>query len=261
MRMMLSEWWKRFKPYRERTIKTLIIGNGEVGQALREVIAPHHETHVKDIEPLFVPGIEVLQICYPDHADFIKNTKDYIKLYNPKLTIINSSVPVGTCANFDGKVIYSPVRGRHPKLASDLKIYTKFVFGNNSFARGLAMDYFRMCDLKCVEFANPTAGEVLKLLSNIHMGVEIAWRQEVDRILQHYNVPRGTFEEWEKTYQEGYLKSGDNHLVRPKMRPDPIGGHCIIPCTEILAKQFPSKIFDFVLESNEKRLREASVGA
>lgn len=238
-------------------MKTLVVGNGEVGQALARVIEGFHETHIKDIEPLYVMGVEVLQICYPEHDNFVQTTQDYIELYNPKVTIINSSVSVGTCDHFGDEVIYSPVRGRHPKLATDLKIYPKFVFGENAFKRGLVVDYFKMCGLECVEFPNRKAGEVLKLLSNIHMGVEIAWRQEVKRILGHYGIAPIIYEQWEETYAVGYLKSGDPHLVRPRMRPDPIGGHCILPCTEILSKQFPSKIFDFVLESNEKRLREA----
>lgn len=238
-------------------MKSLVIGNGEVGQAVFNTIKGHYDSYVRDLEDIQIDGIKVLHICYPDHDDFINTTINYISQYQPLLTIVHSSIKVGTSNRLSDTIVYSPVRGRHPKLESDLKIYAKFIFSNSEPMRDLAYDYFDQCGIVCYSFKNPAAGELLKLLSNIHMGLEIAWRQEVERVLVHYGVDSTIYEEWEQTYNDGYMKSGDDHLVRPLMRPDPIGGHCIIPCTEILSKQFPSKIFDFILESNQERLREA----
>jgi hypothetical protein len=244
-------------------MKTLIIGAGEVGKALKQVIEKHHETYLKDLEPLELGGVQVLHICYPEHDGFVKTTQSYIDHYKPNLTIINSSISVGTSNNFDDKVVYSPIRGRHNRfdafgkrvqgLEFDIPCYTKFVFGNLP-SRKMAEIYFKECGMDCYSYScdNRSDGEVLKLLSNIHMGVEIAWRQEVERILKHYGVSSNLYENWERTYNQGYQKCGDGHLIRPLMKPDPIGGHCILPCTKILSKQFPSKIFDFVMESNEK---------
>jgi len=59
---------------------------------------------------------------------------------------------------------------------------------------------------------------------------------------------------WEKSYQTGYRKLKQYNLIRSIMRPDPIGGHCILPCTEIANKQFVSKAFEFILERNQKTL-------
>lgn len=238
-------------------MKSLVIGNGQVGQAIYSVIRKHHEAYVRDLEDYAIDNIEVLHICYPEHDDFIETTRKYILQYKAAVVVIHSSIRVGTCNKLSDNIVYSPVRGRHPKLASDLLIYPKFIFSNNEIVRNIAFDYFDKCGFQCYSFENPSAGELLKLLSNIHMGIEIAWRQEVDRILKHYGVNSAIYEEWEESYQIGYTESGDSHIARPLMRPDPIGGHCIIPCTEILAKQFPSKIFDFVLDSNQERLREA----
>lgn len=233
-------------------MKTLILGKGQVGSALYEVLKDHHETFIKDVEPLEMNGVEVLHICYPEHNEFTKTTKDYMSKYKPQVTIVNSSVSIGTTEKCGDEVIYSPVRGRHPKLAADLKIYAKFLFGHDKAKMALAAEHFNQAGIKIRKFRDPEAGEALKLLSNIHMGVEIAFRQEIERILGYFMVDVKAYETWEKTYMEGYLESGDYNLIRPMMRPDPIGGHCILPCTEILMKQFPSKIFEFVLESNEK---------
>lgn len=233
-------------------MRTLIIGKGQVGQSLFQVIKDFHETFIRDLDDLKLKDVSILQICYPDHKDFENTTKRYIEKYNPILTIINSSVSVGTTDKCGPGVVYSPVRGRHPKLVSDMKIYQKFIFGRNPADLSIAENYFHQCGLDVSLFDDPKAGELMKLISNVHMGVEIAWRQEVQRMLEILEIEPLIYEMWEDTYSKGYIKSGDYNLIRPSMSPGPIGGHCIIPCTEILKKQFPSKILEFILESNEK---------
>ena len=91
-------------------MKTLVIGKGQVGSALFDVLRGTHDVYIKDIEPLELDGVEVLHICYPDHDGFYQTTKDYIAKYKPKLTIINSSIRVGTTEQFATGVVYSPVR-------------------------------------------------------------------------------------------------------------------------------------------------------
>ncbi len=236
-------------------MKSLIIGAGEVGTSLKKVIEPYHETHIRDVKPYACEGVDVLHICYPDHDNFVSTTVNYIFDYHPKLTVIHSSVRVGTTdavAEDMESVVYSPVRGRHPNLEGEIRTYEKFVSGRNHEDVEMAFDYFRACDLVVVRDANPKGMELFKLLSNIHMGLEVAWRQEVQRIIKQFKAEPEAYEMWERSYADGYLKLGQKQLVRSRMKPDPIGGHCIIPCTEILKKQFPSKALDFILESNEK---------
>lgn len=232
-------------------MKTLIVGSGEVGTSLMDVVSPYHETFIRDIEDMEVDGIEVLHICYPDHDDFVQTTKKYIEQYKPKVTIINSSVQIGTTEKV-GDVIYSPVRGRHPNLAKEIKLYPKVVAGKDYSLVQIAANYFRKCDLNVVESDNPKAYEFCKLISNIHMGLEIAWRQEVQRMMKYLNINSDEYELWEKDYSEGYLKLGQTQLIRPRMNPGKIGGHCILPCTDILLKSFDSKALEFIKESNNK---------
>lgn len=241
--------------------KTLIIGAGEVGQALKEVLSPFHETYLRDIKPFECKAVKVLHICYPDHPGFIETTKRYIKDYDyPEVTIINSSVSVGTTRKFDDNVVYSPVRGRHPDngLANEMRIFRKFVAGLDPIVTNLAVHHFRVAGLRIYSTDNPDALEYLKLMSNVHMGLEIAWRQEVGRMMKSFHIEDKDYEAWEETYSEGYQKLGQYHLMRPLMRPDPIGGHCILPCTEILKSQYPSKALDFIQESNQLALRESA---
>lgn len=108
-------------------MKTLIIGMGEVGRALCEVLrAPVkkvvHMEQIEDVGPaddyrsyevpsahevktydktdektliLFQPT-DVLNICYPYNEKFVEQVSHYIDGCRPKLCIIHSTVPVGT---------------------------------------------------------------------------------------------------------------------------------------------------------------------
>jgi len=48
---------------------------------------------------------------------------------------------------------------------------------------------------------------------------------------------------------------------RPIYYPDFIGGHCLIPDTEILRSVYPPKLFEFIIESNKKRKKRYSMKA
>lgn len=231
-------------------MKTLVIGAGQVGRAIMDICTGAHETHMRDVEPLELDGVEVLQICFPDSIHFADYVKSYVGKYNPKVTIINSSVAVGTTDLCGKNVVYSPVRGRHPALSEEMKAFPKFVHGRSFPDVELAMEYFMACGLNVMFDRNPKAGEFNKLISNVHMGLEIAWRQEVGRMMASFDIDPKIYEAWEKSYADGYRKLEQFHLMRPQMRPDPIGGHCIMPCTEILAEQYSSDALGFILDSN-----------
>jgi hypothetical protein len=91
------------------------------------------------------------------------------------------------------------------------------------------------------------------------MGLEIAWRQEVERMMEELGINPKEYDIWEKTYRDGCLQVKDFNLVRPLMKPDPIGGHCILPCLDILKKSFNSPILDFITDSNERKKSEHAV--
>lgn len=231
-------------------MKTLVIGAGQVGDALWEICKGAHETILRDVAPVEVDNVEVLQICFPDSDKFVDYVTSYIDKYQPKLTIINSSVAVGTTDQCGDHVVYSPVRGRHPALAEEMKSFVKFVAGRDLTDLIMAADYFLQCGLAVEHEPDPRALEYCKLISNVHMGLEVAWRQEVDRMLRDFKIDPQTYENWERTYASGYQKLGQHNMMRSRMHPGPIGGHCIIPCTEILASQYQSDALDFILSSN-----------
>lgn len=240
-------------------MKSLVIGAGEVGKAIFDIIKDTHESYIRDLEDFECEGVEVMHICYPDHIGFIETVKRYVKKYQPKLTLIHSSVSVGTTEKCGLHMVYSPVRGRHPNLSKEIRVYAKVIATPHLKDMAMAEKYLTACGLQVMPCFDPQAMELMKLLSNIHMGLEIAWRQEVEGILDYFSVNPKHYEMWEKTYAEGYQVLGQQSLMRPQMRPDPIGGHCILPCTEILNSQYPSEIFRFILEKNEQTKSKGGV--
>lgn len=237
-------------------MKSLIIGAGQVGTALKEVLSSHYDVSIRDVENVDIDGVKFLHICYPDHDGFVENTRKYVEQYNPDVTIIHSSIPVGKTKECGDEYVYSPVRGRHPRLATEMKKFTKFVASHDSIKAQMAFSYFESCGWPVALADTPESLEFFKVLSNVHMGLEIAWRQEVERMLKHFNIASRDYYNWEKTYRDGYLNTSDHNLIRSIMKPNPIGGHCILPCTEILKNQFDSYILDFITESNEKSKNE-----
>lgn len=240
-------------------MKSLVIGQGQIGSALYDVIKDHHESFIRDMDYLDVQGLEVMHICFPDSVNFVDYVEDYIHTYRPKLTIIHSSIGIGKTRVLGKRIVYSPMRGRHPKLSTQMKVFPKYVSAYDERDAEIASSYLKTCGFNVVISKSPHTLELVKLLSNIHMGLECAWAQEVERIVEHFEGDHEIYKEWEKSYSEGYKQVGDDHLIRPLMDAKPIGGHCIVECTDILSKQFHSQAFDFIRSSNEKCKREKEV--
>lgn len=232
-------------------MRNLIIGAGEVGRALYKVFLPHHQTCIRDID-LMGGGdpreVDVLHIAFPYSDRFVAEVKRYISEYKPKLTIIHSSVKVGTTEECGPHVVHSPVRGRHPNLAKEMPIYIKFIGGGTAEDRALAAEFIAACDWTCRLFASSRDTERLKLLSNVHMGLEIAWRQEVARI----GVNDDIYRQWEDNYFDGYRHLNQERIIRPRMDLGPIGGHCILQCLELLDDEINPELAYFIVESNEQ---------
>jgi UDP-N-acetyl-D-mannosaminuronate dehydrogenase len=239
-------------------MKSLVIGAGQIGKALQEIFLKAHICFLRDVDDLHCEDVEVLHIAYPYSVDFVDITRAYINQYKPKLTIIHSSVAVGATDKCGAHVVHSPERGRYPHLAAQMQKFQKFIGGGDAVDRLRAKSYFDALGWETVLVDDSRQTELCKLLSNIHLGLEIAWRQEVDRISESLlGMPAGAvYSAWEKSYNDGHTVLGHRQLLRPIVRPAPIGGHCILPCTDILSKQFDSDLFRFIKGSNAKRKTE-----
>lgn len=237
-------------------MKNLIIGAGEVGTALRIIFSTKHETLLADIDPPYYEGVKILHIAFPDSHQFVNQVVEYVGEYKPDLTVIHSSIAIGTTDKCGEHVVHSPIRGRHPNLAKEMRVYPKFVGGSDMDDIYTAAEFFESVNWPTIVCDDAKMTECLKLLSNAHMALEVAWRQEVDRVLGNFcgnlDYLDETYRRWEGSYYDGYKRLNQAQLMRPRLSADPIGGHCLLECVKLLNSQFGSKAFDFILESNEK---------
>ena len=247
----------------------LVVGLGEVGRPLFELLKKSEKFEVycwdidnrimQDFQQDSLPEeIDVLHICYPcgDQEDFVKTTLFYVKRFRPKLTIINSTVPPGTTQKVHilsgRRMAHSPVRGMH-KNGKSMKKYllflTKYIGGVDEESASLARKHFEDLELKTKVLKSSIEAELAKLFETTYRAWMVACFQEMHRISRHFGAD----------FDDVVDFLEDDHRIRfdrPIMFPDVIGGHCLIPNTELLLKSYDSKFLRLILDSNEKRKEE-----
>lgn len=235
----------------------VVAGLGEVGQPLLNILKRSYNCVGVDVTPVDIDRpCSVLHVCYPFQIkDFIGTTAAYIEKYRPRLTIINSTVSVGTTREVQKRVttpvVYSPVRGKHAKMEQDMLFYQKFVGGSDLASTQQAAQHFAAAGFKVATFPNSDAGELSKLLETTWLGLLVGWAQDVERMAAQCHA---SYEEVNEFIKEiAYLPT---HIF-----PGPIGGHCVMPNIAILRNRFSSKFLDAVVESNEIKKKTALVTA
>lgn len=224
-------------------MKTLIIGAGEVGRALGQVLSDYEP---KFIDPAYdlldQEGVfDYLHICFPFSRNFIEAVRAYQAKYQPKYTIIHSTVPVGTSRALGA--IFSPVVGLHPHLTTSLRTFTKFLAGEQASE---VTDYFRRAGLKVYLFDQPETAELAKLSQTTFYALMVEYikglKRECDRrglaFSEVYTLPS-------QDYNQGYQALGyDYHLplLVPILKPQ--GGHCTIPNCDLWDNVFTQFIKD-----------------
>lgn len=222
-------------------MRAIIIGLGEVGNALKEVFNNADPFGFYDkwagvdtdggFGNLDKP-FDIMHVCIGYSPQFVKIVQDYQKKYKPKFTIVHSSVPVGTCAQLGA--IHSPIRGIHPNLESGIKTFPKFLGGPNA---SLVADHFRRAGLKVILFDIAETTEALKLFDTEYYRTCIEFAHRVKKYCDKHGL---SFSEVYTipniTYNEGYTKLEHPEYVRPVLQPimTEIGGHCLLPNQKLI---------------------------
>jgi len=227
-----------------------ILGYGEVGRSIAKF---YTQPKIKDLNRNDnLTGVEVFHVCIPYTAKFIDTVKKEIKEINPGLTIIHSTVPVGTTKKIGGMIVHSPVRGCHPNLYKSLKIFLKFI-GYDSLAAGkLAKKHFQKLGIKSKLVFDSRNTEALKLWSTAQYGFFIILNKEIKKFCEKNRLDFDIiYTLANQSYNEGYLKLNRPEVVRPWLKyiPGKIGGHCLVPNCRLLK----SKILNFILHENSKQ--------
>lgn len=238
----------------------VVVGLGEVGRPLFELLSQHYRVTGVDISPPSDPigAVDILHVCYPfEIRDFVGETARYIDIFRPNLTIINSTVGVGTtravASRTGAALAHSPVRGKHVRMLEELRKYTKYVGGIDIASGKRAAEHFASAGLKTKVLSSPEATELAKLTETTYFGLMIAWAQEVERYCDQGNLD---YEEVVSFYDEIAF------FPAVKYFPGVIGGHCVMPNIEILRKFNDSTLLRTIQASNRAKIeRKPNVNA
>jgi UDP-N-acetyl-D-mannosaminuronate dehydrogenase len=236
-----------------------VIGLGEVGRPLLEILERAEQPAIGiDVDRAGLPergSVDVMHVCFPfEIPDFVGEVVGYIELLEPRLTVINSTVSVGTTrkihARTGARIAHSPVRGKHARMVEELSSYVKYVGGIDASVGADVAAHFEAVGIRSKIVSSPEAAELGKLTETTYFGLLIAWAQQIERYCDELGVG---YDEVVSFYDE----------VRffPPVRYEPgvIGGHCVMPNIEILTALDESPLLDAIRWSNaEKEARETA---
>lgn len=232
-----------------------ILGYGEVGRAIANF---YKNPHIKDMRRGDgLAGVDILHICIPWSENFIPTVKKEIKLIKPRLTIIHSTVPVGTTSKIGGMTVHSPIRGIHPHLYKGIKTFVKYIGADNKKAGLAAQKHLKGLGVKTKVFSPATTTELGKLLDTTYYGLAIAWHGEMKEICDKFGINfNEAVTDFNQTYNEGYKKLGKHNVVRPVLYPPQYGKpkHCIVPNATILSKYYKTPVFELLLKKYRGKL-------
>ena len=245
--------------------KILIVGYGEVGKPLFEVVrGVYPEVEWLDVADKKIDiSPDIMHITFPEQtrAGFVSSSVRYIERFSPELVLIETTVTPGTTLdinrNLRKKVLlcHSPVRGNLPEgMKKGLLQYTKFVGPVSQEAGAKAREYYETLGVKTYICSSPIETELGKIFETTYRGLMMSWFQEIHRICRHFEAQYDQVVEFVgSTEREG-------KQARPVFHPGVIGGHCIIPNAEKLLSIYPSKFAEALIESNRKRAQELAEG-
>jgi len=236
-------------------MKIGIVGYGEIGSSLEKVYVQSSQYEVSIVDPYVgknddLSNVDILNICIPFIDNFVGVVKDYIQKYNPKYTVIHSTVSPGTTEKIGRRVCHSPVRGLHPNLDTGIKTFLKYIGADDQSVGLEYQQHLKDMGIESYICKNSKTTEYSKLLDTTYYGVCIAFHADVMELCEKEGVD---FDEvmtlYNKTYNEGYSKLGKPNVVRPVLYgTKKIGGHCVTPNAHILKEYFDSKFIDLILK-------------
>jgi UDP-N-acetyl-D-mannosaminuronate dehydrogenase len=242
----------------------VVIGLGEVGKPIYEILREGFpEVYGYDLDPSArvdelenIPtGVDAIHIAYPfkELNNFVDSVVGYAYELRAGVVIVHSTVAPGTTRIIQSRttshVAYSPVRGKHPHLKDHLGFWPKWVSAVTKEALEHAKRHLEQAGFKVKVAPDPESLELAKLWETVYRAAMIAYWQEAHRIARMFKADIGVVAEFISEVHE-VLRD------RPVYYPDFIGGHCLIPNTQILHEIAGSDLLKFILKSNEKRAEE-----
>jgi len=199
---------------------------GEVGKPLLELVSRHHKSVGLDVAPSGrgVDDVAIMHVCYPfEIKDFVGETARYVERFRPRLTIVNSTVGVGTNARdrrenrHRGGTQSGP--RKHARMPRRALHYDKFIGAMDATPVRMPQSILNRSasELECY----PPRGERARQthrddLFRPHDRLVAEVERYCDQLGQDYDENRG-------------LLRGSQFFPSVKYFPGIIGGHCVMP--------------------------------
>ena len=231
---------------------SLIVGMGQVGNGLFKVLLGKVKVIARDTTTTGIVGeVDVMHICIPYSDKFEKAVKDYIKLYNPGITIVYSTVPIGTCEKLG--VIHSPIEGRHPELAKSILSAPRWLGSSDRDKLKVAKNFWEKL-VPVREMPSADFTEWLKLRSTAKYGVNIAWADYEAEVSKKIGLDFSAVKQFDMDYNLLYdnleMKQFKRYILDAPN--GVIGGHCVVPNAKMLDKQHPNDWLKKIIKMEKK---------
>lgn len=231
----------------------LVIGMGEVGNGLFDVLIGRHHVMARDKDPILITDpIYALHISIPWSDKFEEEVKKYIAAYKPMVTIVYSTVPIGTCERLGA--VHSPVEGKHPAIGLSIRNSARWIGSSDENQLNKAEDIWKdIVPVRKMPKADFT--EWLKLRSTSKYGVNIAWADYEAKVSKELGLDFVAVKQFDLDYNNMYQRLGMLQFQRYVLDPPEgkIGGHCVVPNAELLKEQFPSEMLDLIIAMKEEQ--------
>lgn len=219
----------------------LVVGMGEVGNGVFNVLRGKVTVFCRDKEPsIIAQKIDTLHIAIPYTDDFPTHVRNYMELYNPKATIVYSTVPIGTCEKLG--VVHSPVEGKHPAIGLSIQNSARWLGSSDKKQMKLAKKLWeKFVPVRQMPSADFT--EWLKLRSTSKYGINIMWTAYEAEVSKKLGMDFSAVKQFDLDYNQLYNRLGMGQYQRYILDPPtgPLGGHCVAPNAKILNEQYPNK--------------------
>ena len=221
-------------------MRSLIIGMGEVGSAIYEVLREHHDVETLDLDHKEIrPGFDVMHVCIRHSDDFLRIVSGYEAKYRPTIIDVCSTVPPKTTETLGDRACHSTTRGLNPNLSESLRTFVKHIGGPRA---SYLADYYRHAGIKTRTHATAKTTELAHILSNSMYGVGLMFADEASRLCRENGVDyMEAVVEYNQTSNQGYLEMGHRSKMRMILTPPggKIGGHCVVQNARLLQNPTP----------------------
>lgn len=220
-------------------MRGLIIGAGEVGKAMFEVLSPVHDMQIKDIEYEHISKpIDVMHICVRSSPQLEKIVLQYAKEFSPKIIDVCTTLNPGTTEKIGARcripLVHSTTRGLHPNLSESLRTFVKHIGGQEA---EFVAKYYREAGINVKTHRSSRTTEAAHILHLVQYGVNLMLADEQAKLCRAWGTDFFSAAlEYAKDSNDGYSKLGHESKNRMILTPPGgrIGGHCVVAAANLI---------------------------